>query len=60
MTQALTEYRQHIDALNAEANRHLAEIKRIEEVELHIEHSVMGSTTVLEKISSLGVGKFDY
>lgn len=31
MTQALAEYRQHIDALNAEANRHLAEIKRIEE-----------------------------
>ena len=31
MTQALSEYRQHIDALNAEANRHLAEIKRIEE-----------------------------
>jgi tape measure domain-containing protein len=31
MTQALSEYRQHIDALNAEANRYLAEIKRIEE-----------------------------
>jgi tape measure domain-containing protein len=31
MTQALAEYRSHIDALNAEANRHLAEIKRIEE-----------------------------
>ncbi|WP_042427282.1 tape measure protein [Comamonas granuli] len=31
MMQALSEYRQHIDALNAEANRHLAEIKRIEE-----------------------------
>src|SRR5579884_1495509 len=31
MTQALADYRQHIDALNAEANRHLAEIKRIEE-----------------------------
>ncbi len=29
--QALTEYRQHIDALNAEANRHLAEVQRIEE-----------------------------
>ena len=27
--QALSEYRQHIDALNAEANRHLAEVKRI-------------------------------
>jgi tape measure domain-containing protein len=31
MTQALSEYRQHIDALNAEANRHLVEIRRIEE-----------------------------
>jgi tape measure domain-containing protein len=31
LAQALSEYRQHIDALNAEANRHLAEIKRIEE-----------------------------
>ncbi|MFC7459195.1 tape measure protein [Hydrogenophaga defluvii] len=30
LTQALTEYRQHIDALNAEANRHLAEVQRIE------------------------------
>ncbi|PZP08770.1 MAG: hypothetical protein DI607_12900, partial [Sphingomonas hengshuiensis] len=30
MTQALGEYRQHIDALNAEANRHLSEVKRIE------------------------------
>ncbi len=28
---ALSDYRAHIDALNAEANRHLAEIKRIEE-----------------------------
>ena len=31
LTQALTEYRQHIDALNAEANRHLTEIERIED-----------------------------
>ena len=31
MAQAATEYRAHIDALNAEANRHLAEIQRIEE-----------------------------
>lgn len=30
LTQALTEYRQHVDALNAEANRHLAEVQRIE------------------------------
>lgn len=31
MLTAATEYRAHIDALNAEANRHLAEIQRIEE-----------------------------
>ena len=31
LTQAATEYRQHIDALNAEAYRHLAEIRRIED-----------------------------
>lgn len=31
MVIAATEYRAHIDALNAEANRHLAEIQRIEE-----------------------------
>ena len=31
MAQAATEYRAHIDALNAEANRHLAEVVRIEE-----------------------------
>ncbi len=30
LTQALAEYRQHIDTLNAEANRHLAEVLRIE------------------------------
>lgn len=31
LTQAASEYRQHIDALNAEANRHLTEIRRIED-----------------------------
>jgi len=31
MTQALAEYRSHVDALNAEANRHLAEVNRIEQ-----------------------------
>ena len=31
MVTAATEYRAHIDALNAEANRHLVEIQRIEE-----------------------------
>ncbi|CCF97805.1 hypothetical protein B7R77_10165 [Ralstonia solanacearum K60] len=31
LTQAAAEYRQHIDALNTEANRHLAEARRIED-----------------------------
>lgn len=31
LLQALSDYRQHIDALNTEANRHLNEVKRIEE-----------------------------
>ena len=31
LDQALQDYRQHVDQLNAEANRHLAEVKRIEE-----------------------------
>lgn len=31
LAEALANYRQHVDALNAEANRHLAEIQRIEE-----------------------------
>ncbi|WP_275760264.1 tape measure protein [Ralstonia pseudosolanacearum] len=31
LTQAAADYRQHIDALNAEANRHLGEIRRIED-----------------------------
>ena len=37
--QALTEYRQHIDALNAEANRHLAEVQRIEEAKRQLSMS---------------------
>lgn len=39
MTQALVEYRQHIDALNAEANRHLAEVQRIEEAKRQLSMS---------------------
>ena len=39
LTQALTEYRQHIDALNAEANRHLAEVQRIEEAKRQLSMS---------------------
>ncbi|RRD44834.1 phage tail tape measure protein [Comamonadaceae bacterium OH3737_COT-264] len=39
LMQALTEYRQHIDALNAEANRHLAEVQRIEEAKRQLSMS---------------------
>lgn len=39
LAQALGEYRQHIDALNAEANRHLAEVQRIEEAKRQLSMS---------------------
>ena len=39
LTQALSEYRQHIDALNAEAYRHLAEVQRIEEAKRQLSMS---------------------
>jgi phage-related minor tail protein len=47
MVIAATEYRAHIDALNAEANRHLAEIQRIEEAKR------MLTMTTEEKIREL-------
>ena len=47
MVTAATEYRAHIDALNAEANRHLAEIQRIEEAKR------MLTMTTEEKIREL-------
>ncbi|MDD5470310.1 MAG: tape measure protein [Sideroxydans sp.] len=47
MVIAATEYRAHIDALNAEANRHLAEIQRIEEAKRLL------SMTTEEKIREL-------
>lgn len=39
LSQALSEYRQHVDALNAEANRHLAEVQRIEEAKRQLSMS---------------------
>ena len=39
LAQALSEYRQHVDALNAEANRHLAEVQRIEEAKRQLSMS---------------------
>ena len=47
MVTAVTEYRAHIDALNAEANRHLAEIQRIEEAKRQL------TMTTEEKIREL-------
>ena len=47
MAQAATEYRAHIDALNAQANRHLVEIQRIEEAKRQL------SLTTEEKIREL-------
>ncbi|MDD2883333.1 MAG: tape measure protein [Rhodoferax sp.] len=47
MVIAATEYRAHIDALNAEANRHLAEIQRIEEAKRQL------TMTTEEKIREL-------
>jgi phage-related minor tail protein len=47
MVVAATEYRAHIDALNAEANRHLAEIQRIEEAKRQL------TMTTEEKIREL-------
>ncbi|MBA3059142.1 MAG: tape measure protein [Gammaproteobacteria bacterium] len=47
MVTAATEYRAHIDTLNAEANRHLAEIQRIEEAKRQL------TMTTEEKIREL-------
>ena len=47
MVQAATEYTAHINALNAEANRHLAEVVRIEEAKRQL------SLTTEEKIREL-------
>ena len=47
MVIAATEYRAHIDALNAETNRHLAEIQRIEEAKRQL------TMTTEEKIREL-------
>lgn len=47
MVTAATEYRAHIDALNAEANRHLLEVQRIEEAKRQL------TLTTEEKIREL-------
>lgn len=56
MVTAATEYRAHIDALNAEANRHLLEVQRIEEAKRLL------TMTTEEKIRELrrqGLSEFE-
>ena len=56
LAQALGEYRQHIDALNAEANRHLAEVQRIEQAKRQL------SMTTEERIRDIqrqGMSEFE-
>ena len=56
MMQALTEYRSHIDALNAEANRHLSEIKRIEDEKRQIS---MTTEERIRDINRQGMTEFE-
>ncbi len=56
LAQALGEYRQHIDALNAEANRHLTEVERIEQAKRQL------SMTTEERIRDIqrqGMSEFE-
>jgi len=56
MTQALGEYRQHIDALNAEANRHLSEVKRIEEEKRQLS---LSTEERIREIRRAGLSEFE-
>ena len=56
LTQALTEYRAHVDALNAEANRHLAEIQRIEEAKRQLS---MTTEDRIREIRRQGLSEFE-
>jgi tape measure domain-containing protein len=56
LTQALTEYRQHIDALNAEANRHLSEVKRIEEEKRQLS---LSTEERIREIRRAGLSEFE-
>lgn len=55
LTQSLTEYRQHVDALNAEANRHLSEIQRIEEAKRQLS---MTTEERIREIARQGMSEF--
>jgi phage-related minor tail protein len=56
MLQAATEYRAHIDTLNAEANRHLAEIQRIEEVKRQL---TLSTEDKIREIRRQGMTEFE-
>ena len=56
MLQAATEYRAHIDALNAEANRHLAEIQRIEEAKRQL---TLSTEDKIREIRRQGMTEFE-
>ena len=56
MLQAATEYRAHIDTLNAEANRHLAEIQRIEEAKRQLS---LSTEDKIREIRRQGMTEFE-
>ncbi|NDP40550.1 MAG: phage tail tape measure protein [Rhodoferax sp.] len=56
MAQAATEYKAHIDALNAEANRHLAEVQRIEEAKRQL---TMSTEDKIRELRRLGLTEFE-
>jgi len=56
MAQAATEYKAHIDALNAEANRHLAEIVRIEEAKRQL---TLTTEEKIRELRRLGMTEFE-
>ena len=53
---ALGEYRQHIDALNAEVNRHLAEVTRIEEAKRQL---TMSTEERIREIRRQGMSEYE-
>jgi tape measure domain-containing protein len=56
MVIAATEYRAHIDALNAEANRHLAEIQRIEDAKRQL---TMTTEEKIRELARQGMTEFE-
>lgn len=56
LMQALNEYRQHIDALNAEVNRHLAEVQRIEEAKSQL---TMTTEERIREIRRQGMSEYE-